>query len=275
MTTALPDRVPVGGSIYDLIEGVWSYSDRVRFCRTLRASDTALDAANTLGMSVKTLLRAAKALDMRIGTGDEAHHWTRYEPRSDTVVDGAALMDRIEGRSPLVLRMANMRKAEQMKRFGRVVSKAEAERQIQARNREVMKRVERAEMDLECRARIRTEAYFARLAAEERGVQEKSDAATRPEDPRHSFITMAQIISLASEFYVMPVSDIVGPSRSRNMVIARTAVMHCINELLPHKSRPQIGRALGGRDHATIVHGLRKSRAQFESFIAFCREQRA
>lgn len=257
MTPALPDRVPVGGSIYDLIEGVWSYSDRVRFCRTLRASDTALDAANTLGMSVKTLLRAAKALDMRIGTGDEAHHWTRYEPRSDTVVDGAALMDRIEGRSPMVLRMANMRKAE---------------RQIQARNREVLQRVERAEMDLECRARIRAEAAFARLAAAERSMHDQAAFARQHKKPDQGFITMAQIISLASEFYVMPVSDIVGPSRSRNMVIARTAVMHCINALLPHKSRPQIGRALGGRDHATVVHGLRKPRAQFQTFISFCRE---
>jgi len=34
--------------------------------------------------------------------------------------------------------------------------------------------------------------------------------------------------------------------------------MYAIRQLCPHMSLPAIGRMLGGRDHTTILHGVRK-----------------
>ncbi len=34
--------------------------------------------------------------------------------------------------------------------------------------------------------------------------------------------------------------------------------MYAIRQLCPHMSLPHIGRLLGGRDHTTVLHGVRK-----------------
>ncbi|MNR52727.1 Chromosomal replication initiator protein DnaA [compost metagenome] len=34
--------------------------------------------------------------------------------------------------------------------------------------------------------------------------------------------------------------------------------MYSIRQLCPHMSLPHIGRLLGGRDHTTVLHGVRK-----------------
>lgn len=39
---------------------------------------------------------------------------------------------------------------------------------------------------------------------------------------------------------------------------ARQIAMFVIRDSCPHLSLPQIGRALGGRDHTTVIHALRK-----------------
>jgi hypothetical protein len=55
----------------------------------------------------------------------------------------------------------------------------------------------------------------------------------------------------------MPVKDILSSRRSRPIVAARHEVFwRCWKETA--LSLPQIGRLLGGKDHTTVLHGLRK-----------------
>lgn len=48
------------------------------------------------------------------------------------------------------------------------------------------------------------------------------------------------------------------PRRSWDIARPRQIAMYAIRELCPHMSMPAIGRLLGGRDHTTILHGVRK-----------------
>ncbi len=48
-----------------------------------------------------------------------------------------------------------------------------------------------------------------------------------------------------------------GPSRSRDAVRPRQIAMY-LSSRLAGRSLPQIGRAFGGRDHATALHAVRK-----------------
>ena len=52
-------------------------------------------------------------------------------------------------------------------------------------------------------------------------------------------------------------ADLLGPSRKQEHVFARQAAMYlCRNGL--GLSYPELGRLFGGRDHATVIHGIRK-----------------
>lgn len=53
---------------------------------------------------------------------------------------------------------------------------------------------------------------------------------------------------------------IVGHGRSRRIVRIRHQIMYDLRFGL-HLSLPEIGKALGGRDHTTILHGVRKIEA--------------
>lgn len=55
----------------------------------------------------------------------------------------------------------------------------------------------------------------------------------------------------------LDVRDITGPSRRRAIVRARQEAMWEARQRTP-LSLPEIGRRLGGRDHSTVLHGVRK-----------------
>jgi chromosomal replication initiator protein len=48
-----------------------------------------------------------------------------------------------------------------------------------------------------------------------------------------------------------------GYSRVRGLVLARQAAMYVCRQVTDD-SLPAIGRAFGGRDHSTVLHGVRK-----------------
>ena len=52
-------------------------------------------------------------------------------------------------------------------------------------------------------------------------------------------------------------SDIVGISRKRDITIPRQRLMYEVYEKFPGLSLPQMGRMFGGRDHSTLIHGIR------------------
>lgn len=52
--------------------------------------------------------------------------------------------------------------------------------------------------------------------------------------------------------------------RTRDLARPRQIAMYVMRQVCPHLSYPEIGRRMGGRDHTTILHGVR----QIEALIA-------
>jgi chromosomal replication initiator protein len=52
-------------------------------------------------------------------------------------------------------------------------------------------------------------------------------------------------------------SDLIGPKRLRTIARPRQIAMYLAKQLTP-RSLPEIGRRFGGRDHTTIMHGVRR-----------------
>jgi chromosomal replication initiator protein len=74
---------------------------------------------------------------------------------------------------------------------------------------------------------------------------------------RQAAITSDMIIEAVIEYFGLTTEDIVGNSRSKRVAGPRQMVMYLIREETK-ASLPQIGEALGGRDHTTIMYGCNK-----------------
>lgn len=70
-------------------------------------------------------------------------------------------------------------------------------------------------------------------------------------------ITIEEIQRKVAEHYNVRLSDMIGPKRSRTIARPRQIAMYLAKKLTT-RSLPDIGRRFGGRDHTTIMHGIRK-----------------
>ncbi len=70
-------------------------------------------------------------------------------------------------------------------------------------------------------------------------------------------VTMDEIIKKTCEHYHLRQTDLMSPSRARNVARPRQMAMYLCKKLTT-RSLPEIGRKFGGRDHTTILHGVRK-----------------
>ena len=70
-------------------------------------------------------------------------------------------------------------------------------------------------------------------------------------------ITVEEIQRKVAEYYSIRLSDMLGPKRTRTIARPRQVAMYLSKELTS-RSLPEIGRRFGGRDHTTILHGVRK-----------------
>jgi len=70
-------------------------------------------------------------------------------------------------------------------------------------------------------------------------------------------LTIEEIQRKVAEHYNIRLSDMIGPKRLRNIARPRQVAMYLAKQLTP-RSLPEIGRRFGGRDHTTIMHGVRK-----------------
>jgi chromosomal replication initiation ATPase DnaA len=90
-------------------------------------------------------------------------------------------------------------------------------------------------------------------------AQIRVDAYIRAGIPLPSQSTrMARLIETASITFNVSVGAMTGAIRSGPMVRARFAVMWVARELFGF-STPVIGRALGNRDHSTVLNGLKRA----------------
>ncbi len=76
-------------------------------------------------------------------------------------------------------------------------------------------------------------------------------------------ITADEIIATVANYYGLTIDDLIGSRRTRNIAMARQVAMYLARDLTD-MSLPQIGQALGDRDHTTVMHGCDKIAALFE-----------
>ena len=70
-------------------------------------------------------------------------------------------------------------------------------------------------------------------------------------------LTIEEIQRKVAEHYNVRLSDMIGPKRLRTIARPRQVAMYLAKQLTS-RSLPEIGRRFGGRDHTTIMHGVRK-----------------
>ncbi|MDZ4096972.1 MAG: chromosomal replication initiator protein DnaA [Paracoccaceae bacterium] len=70
-------------------------------------------------------------------------------------------------------------------------------------------------------------------------------------------VTIEEIQRKVAEHFNIRLSDMIGPKRLRTIARPRQIAMYLSKKLTP-RSLPEIGRRFGGRDHTTIIHGVRK-----------------
>jgi len=70
-------------------------------------------------------------------------------------------------------------------------------------------------------------------------------------------LTIEEIQRKVAEHYNIRLADMIGPKRVRTIARPRQIAMYLAKQLTM-RSLPDIGRRFGGRDHTTIMHGVRR-----------------
>jgi chromosomal replication initiator protein len=70
-------------------------------------------------------------------------------------------------------------------------------------------------------------------------------------------VSIDEIQRRVAEHYNIRLADLIGPKRIRTIARPRQIAMY-LSKHMTLRSLPEIGRRFGGRDHTTIMHGVRK-----------------
>lgn len=73
--------------------------------------------------------------------------------------------------------------------------------------------------------------------------------------PKH--LSAKQIIERTAKHFQIPLEDMLGPKRDKDIVVPRQVAMYMLHEEL-RLSYPKIARELGRKDHTTAIHSVRK-----------------
>lgn len=73
--------------------------------------------------------------------------------------------------------------------------------------------------------------------------------------PKH--LSAKQIIERTARHFQVPMEDIMGPKRDKDIVVPRQVAMYMLRSEL-HLSFPKIARELGRKDHTTAIHSIEK-----------------
>ncbi|NIM95144.1 MAG: chromosomal replication initiator protein DnaA [Anaerolineales bacterium] len=82
--------------------------------------------------------------------------------------------------------------------------------------------------------------------------------------PRGGTLTPERIIRVVAEQFGIDEERLIGKQRSREVALPRQVAMYLIREETS-ASLPQIGEALGGRDHTTVMYGYEKITDRLET----------
>lgn len=75
--------------------------------------------------------------------------------------------------------------------------------------------------------------------------------------PSHTEIAPDVVLQTVAETFGLPLERLLGRDRSREVALPRQIAMYLLREI-GNISLPQIGEALGGRDHTTVIYGCEK-----------------
>lgn len=81
----------------------------------------------------------------------------------------------------------------------------------------------------------------------------KDQLRTNPSAP------MGLIVEAVSKVTLPSVEELIGPRRSRTIAYPRFICYDLMKKFCWRNSLVQIGQFMGGRDHTTIIHGLRRA----------------
>ncbi len=73
--------------------------------------------------------------------------------------------------------------------------------------------------------------------------------------PKH--LSARQVIERISKHFQVPLEDLLGPKRDKDIVVPRQVAMYMLRSEL-HLSFPKIARELGRKDHTTAIHSVEK-----------------
>ena len=132
---------------------------------------------------------------------------------------------------------------------------------VQAKMEELLERldVEVADYATQVRAATKTAEQMSRDLAllvdlNERIRGQYLGALTESGEPA---LTMREIAQIVCRKHGCTISDLKSERRHKNLVQARHEAFY-LARMTTIQSYPQIGRFFGGRDHSTVVHGVRK-----------------
>jgi chromosomal replication initiator protein len=73
--------------------------------------------------------------------------------------------------------------------------------------------------------------------------------------PKH--LSARQVVERISKHFQVPLDDLLGPKRDKDIVVPRQVAMYLLRSEL-HLSFPKIARELGRKDHTTAIHSVEK-----------------
>lgn len=83
-----------------------------------------------------------------------------------------------------------------------------------------------------------------------------------PDDNR--IVTPELILDIVSDHFNVPISDLKGKKRNAEIVLPRQIVMY-LCRVMTDTSLKAIGAFLGGKDHASVTHGIKKIEAEIKT----------
>ncbi|MFC4671547.1 chromosomal replication initiator protein DnaA [Seohaeicola nanhaiensis] len=98
---------------------------------------------------------------------------------------------------------------------------------------------------------------FASLVGREIDMELTTDCLADVLRASERKVTVEEIQRKVSEYYTIRLSDMIGPKRLRSYARPRQVAMYLCKQLTS-RSLPEIGRRFGGRDHTTVMHGVRR-----------------
>ncbi len=75
--------------------------------------------------------------------------------------------------------------------------------------------------------------------------------------PQPVSLTIPQVMETTAQFYSLALEDLTGRRRTKEIALARHVAMYLARELT-EASLPRLGKAFGGRDHTTVLHGCER-----------------